>query len=372
MEKQVTSRQFVLIVFMIGMAVKMFMVPALILQVSGRDSYIPLSFYLIVEIFCLFCILFAMKKNPNKTFYEYMTDGFGKIFAKILVGFFAVYLIFKLTLIISETKIFFTVSVFENISWPIYVIPLLGLLGMIALKSLRGIGRVVEIFTPYIFISLLVLGILIVTNIDFSNLLPIMEDSGKGVLESITKFSVWFGDFSILVIFMGNVKAGKHLMGISILWGIISCLVVLIFSTILFATYGNISNLLDYGHNISSMTQYSIGSQSYGRFDIIIFSVWIISVFINMAIVFYTITRHITFIIGKKNKLWITAATIIIIYIMSIFVFPNENVLYNFAMKQMRIGAGITQFLMPISLALIAIFKKKKKEDIKEEEQNEE
>ena len=48
--KQVSIKQFVAIQFLVALAVKMFMLPALMLRIVGKDSYIAVSYTHLGEI----------------------------------------------------------------------------------------------------------------------------------------------------------------------------------------------------------------------------------------------------------------------------------------------------------------------------------
>lgn len=360
-DKQVSGKQFVILIFVIGIAMKMFMLPAIILRTSGRDSWIAMAGYLAVEMLTLTALMIIIKKCPDMTIYDLMESAFGKIISRIVIGILAVYLILKLTLVISEVKVFFTVSVFENLAWPAYVVPVLALLFAIGLKTLRGIGRMAEIFTPYILLSMVILAVLILPNVEFGRILPILENGPRGVLESLTRYPFWFGDFSIMLIFIGNVKKSKHLMTFSLISGGISAIAVLFFSVVLFSSYGEIPMLLDYGHNISNMTQYTVSSLSYGRFDIIIFTVWVIAVFIEMAVLFYSVTRHMVFVTTYKNNYVHSLILAAVCYAMIVFVFPNENLLYTFITQRMPIVVAVFQVLMPLTVLIVALVKGRKK-----------
>ena len=65
--KSLTSSQFYILVFICGMAIKMFMLPALLLKVSGRESIVVVAFYLVLEMACLLFLLLKLSRNPDKT-----------------------------------------------------------------------------------------------------------------------------------------------------------------------------------------------------------------------------------------------------------------------------------------------------------------
>lgn len=76
--KQVSTRQFVVVQFLVALAVKMFMLPALMLRVVGKDSYIVMLAWIAFEFVDLTFVVLLARRNPDKTMYEILTDAFGK------------------------------------------------------------------------------------------------------------------------------------------------------------------------------------------------------------------------------------------------------------------------------------------------------
>ena len=110
--KMISTRQFLFLVFIIGMVMKMFMLPSSLLKVSGRDSAIVMLIYFFIESVNVFIIAFIIKKHPDKTFFEVMTDCFGKVLSRIIVGATVLAVVLKFLLSLSEIKSCFATSMY--------------------------------------------------------------------------------------------------------------------------------------------------------------------------------------------------------------------------------------------------------------------
>lgn len=357
--KQVTTKQFVAVQFLIALAVKMFMLPALMLRIVGKDSYMVMIIWIAVEFVNLTLILLTAKRNPDKTMYDILTDAFGKVFSRIIVALLSLFIAVKGVLVISELKMFFKVAMYDDINWYIMLVPLMVVLCAFAVRSLRTIGRTSELLLPAVFVCTIILAGLLIGDMQGDNLLPFMSQGFSPVLKGLITFPMWFGDITFLLIFLGNIKITKGFMWAAYISKIIASALVLLFSCMLFATYGNISTLIEYGHNISNMTQFSLGSQDYGRFDLLFYCIWLFTVFIKLAVVFYFLTRNIGFIVGSRNNYVIAILTAVMYYALSQFVFNNENTVFVACTGVLKYIVCPPAMIMPFVIYFTALFKYK-------------
>ena len=353
-KERISTTQWCVLVFICSMAIKMFMVPALLVKVSKNDSIFVMCFYLLLEIINTLLVVLTAKRNPDKTYYEILKTAFGNVCSKIIIVYFTVFLLVKYLLILSEIKVFFSVSVYDSINWKVMILPIIALCITYANKTLRAIGRSAEIFVPIIITSTLILCVFLIGNIDMSNLLPFFDNGLQDFLRGIDTFPVWFGDVSLLLICLGNIKMTKKTVVFTVVSRVASALLVVSFSMIMFATYCDIPHLVDYGHNVSSMTQYSVGGNDFGRFDYIVYCFWLFSVFIKLSLIFYVCVRNVSFVINKKNNAVISLVLGAVCYVLTSFVLRNENITYTLCTSAFKYFLIPAEFLLPILVFVLA------------------
>ena len=268
MEKTLTSRQFSVLAFTAAVAVKMFMLPSLLVAEAGRNGYIWMLVYVAIDLAALALIAVAAVK-AKRSFYELTESVLGRIGARVLLVLCAAYILFKMTLMLSEVNVFFSEAMYENFSWPVYLIPLLAVLAYAAARSPRVVGRTAEITLPFVAASMLLLFVLSATKPDYANLLPVLRESRGAVFD----YTLWLGDFSPLAVFIGKIERKKRTGTKLMLAGLAAGLAVVAFTVILSAEYGNISGLIEYGHNLGGLPTHS-GSQNFSRLDLLVFAVW--------------------------------------------------------------------------------------------------
>lgn len=355
--KQVSTRQFVVVQFLVALAVKMFMLPALMLRVVGKDSYIVMLAWIAFEFVDLTFVVLLARRNPDKTMYEILTDAFGKVVSRVIVAMFTLFVCAKGLLVLGELKTFFVVTMYADINWVVMLIPLMALLCAFGIRSLRSIGRTAELITPVIVVSTLVLSGLLLGDIEFANLLPVMENGFAPIKKGMLTFPMWFGDVSFLLMFLGNIKINRGFIWKSYLSKLVATALVMLFSVTLFSTYANVSTLIDYGNNVSNMTQLSMGAQDNGRFDLMFYCIWLFTVFLKLALIFYFFTRNLGFIVGTRNNYLMSPICAAVWYAVSAFVLRNENVSYLFFTSAVKYALCPVAFVMPMLLYITALLK---------------
>ena len=364
---RVNFRQFLLIVFLLAVTMKLFMLPTYMMRISGQDAFIVMLLESGVDMLLLVVVLVIMRMG-NGNFFDILTEAFGKIIAKAATIILALFYLAKLFLLLTELRIFFSVSVLYQPLSPLHLLPVLLLLTFISGKQLCAVGRVSEIVTPLVIVSMLVLGLLSFNSVDYSNLLPIASgaaNAGKGFVS----FQMWFGDFVLLLIFSGRTDGRKRIF-FALIAAVAGLFALVMFSSMMFALYSNVPEVLTYGHNISNMTQYSVSSFQYGRFDLLVFCIWLFGVILSAGIMVTFINRCVNFTVGKDIGIW-TAITCSAAIIAATYVFFSANMVCEFFINYFAVPAMAVQYGFPLALlaALLTrrIIKRAKAKGVKHE-----
>lgn len=351
---RINLRQFFLIVFLLAVAMKMFMLPTYMMRISGDDSLFVLVCESLIDVVLLIVVLMIMRAHKG-TFFETITYAFGKVLARIIAGLLVIFYLAKLFLMLTELRVFFSTSVLYISLSPLHMIPLLLLLIFVSGKRLSVLGRVSEIITPLVIISMVVLGALSFSSVDFSNNLPLISDP-RQIKEGMMSFPMWFGDFMLLLVFTGKTDNRKRLY-FSLIAAGIGLLFMALFSAMMFALYTYVPEVLTYGHNISNMTQYSVSSFKFGRFDLLVFCIWLLGVLLSAAIMVNFINRCVNFAFGKQVGLY-TAFICCTLIVIGMYIFDNANEICDFMIQYLALPAVIIQYGVPITLLIALITRK--------------
>ncbi len=360
MRKEIDSSQLSVFVFMAVMALKIFLAPGLLIKYSGRDGWISMLIFVVIELVILLMILFIIKLNPDKNLYEVLKFGLGKIGAKIVLIIVSVFFGVKLIIMLGELKLFFNTSILKSINFVVCLIVLLFMLAVFTGKGLRPVGRMAQIFFPFVLIALVVLFLLTVGNLEIVGLTPVIVDKDE-IFGTLAKFPIWFGDVAVLLVFTGRVKQKKKFILSSMISALISSVAVMYFAIVLFATYGDYPVIIDYGHTISNMVVYSSGSYLFGRFDIPIFCVWMISIFVQIIITFYAISSFLGTIVGKgSDGLW-GIIVAVVLFVLCEFVFDTKSSLFELGTGMATWLCLVVEIILPVIMLIISLLERRKK-----------
>ncbi|MCL2675634.1 MAG: spore germination protein [Firmicutes bacterium] len=354
--KSITSRQFAIAAFLVIMAQKIFLLPTMMVKTGGASGYISVIFVLALELAVLLLIMFTIKMQPNRSLYNLLDKGAGKVGGRIIAALMLFCLSLKLMLLVSEIRVFFNINLQEGLSEWVAQISAGVFLFAVGTKTLRGIGRLAEITAPFILGVMVLMFLLVVGNVQFDRLLPVLSGGFAPILKNMSLYPLWFGDIPYMLIFLGQIKKDKRFFLYAPVGAGLGAVIALFFSSVLFMAFGGIPHLLDYGNNISTMLFYSATSYMMGRFDLILFSVWIFTLFIQFALVFYFLTRNLKYIFGANGNRLVSLAGAIVVFTMATFIFTEEYPLYYFCTQPIvRFAALFNNYLVPLFVFLIAV-----------------
>lgn len=360
--KKIDASQFSVFIFIAVMALKIFLAPGLLIKYSGRDGWISMLIFVVIELLMLLTVLFIVKLNPEKTLYGVLKSALGTVVAKIILVIIILFFGIKLIIMLGEVKLFFNTEILKSIDFTVCLVVLMFMLAVFATKGLTALARMSQIFFPFILLALVILLFLTVGNIELSGLTPVKFEIDK-ILGTLNEFPMWFGDVAVLLLFTGKVKQRKKFVLRSLISAAISSVAVMYFAVVLFETYGDYPSIIDYGHNISNMVLYSSGSYLFGRFDIPIFCIWMISIFIQIVLTFTAVVTFSKEVIGKGSEVIYAIIFAALIFILSQFIFDSKSKLFE-------LGTGIARWLclfvevvLPIALLIISLINRRKNKD---------
>lgn len=343
---RVSLRQFILLTFLIGMAMKMFNLPVLMLRLCGRDAFSVLIVELVIDLALLALVVAVVASSGGLGFYELLAASFGKVFAKAVAAVSGAFWLIKLYFMLVDVRLFFSNTVFPSSVGALHLLPLIAVLAYFASRPLSSAGRLGEIFAPLAAAGMVLLGLLTFPHVDFGGLRPQLADGAADLGKGLVSLPMWFGDFTLLLTATGRADGGKKL-AFSMIAAVVSFAALTLFSAVLFASYGDMPDLLTYGHSISSIAQYDVGSFRFGRFDLVVFCMWLSAVFLSAGMIAAFFSRSMAYLFGGRAGAVVSAAGgVALLAAMALSV--NLNLATEAAMKYFALSAAIVQYGLPV------------------------
>lgn len=239
MKKLLNSRQLSMVLFICVVSLKFLVFPALTTKYAGRDAYISIFFYLIIEFAIVLFVLLFMKGYPNLTFKDAITKSIGEVFAKIVYFILFLYFLFKTLFLIKETHNYFLEVIFDELPWFYFTMPLTAFLCFVMSKSMMSMARTIEILFWFIIISIGLTSIAPAYRIDMLNIFPVLEHGVWPVVNGMFYSTFSFGDFLVLMMLMGRVKFEKDTIKKVLWFGVFCIIFVTTFYIIFIAIFDN-------------------------------------------------------------------------------------------------------------------------------------
>ena len=235
-----------------------------------------------------------------------------------------IFILLKAILSIYQTKIFIRNTIYEEFNEWFFILTFVVFLIFMANKNYTTLGRVSEIIIYTLVVSAIISLMLSVLEIDLSNILPMFSNGIFPILDSFGKSSMWFGDYLLLLLFMGNIKFEKQSIK-RFYWYYVG---MIIFTIIFFITFNCLYK------NTTSIHQTAISDVSHYiprfndfRLDWISDILWIFIQIFTCGI-WFMVSKDLfckTFNIKKYNEYVPIFFSLVIILIVNIFHIPINN-----------------------------------------------
>ena len=351
-KKQSSGVQLVVTVFILTLATKMFLLPIFLIRAAGRDGYLVLAIGAGIDLLSLGTMLAAMFISKDTDFFTLLEKVVGKVAAKIIVALFTLFLFFKMNVAANETLTFYTDNVFAEFDSAIMVIVLLIFLAAVANHTLRALCRLNELLVPIVVVGIgILIAIAAVTGFDFGNIMPTMRQPEK-FGDAVLRHGAWLGDFTPLTLFVGRTEVKKRTVVVASVSGVIGTAVVLFFSIVMCAAFGNIPTYVDSTTNISNILQFAVGNV-YGRIDLFSSVLWSIAAFVETALFFYATCRCVAYVIGRNAHFFIALGCSVVTYFTQVFAMSDPTVFSLIMSSKITSGLSLA-FTVAIPLLIVA------------------
>ncbi len=322
MKKELTRFQAVCLLTICFVANKTQRLPSLISANVGRHGWIVNLILGGIELLMLCVLLFTIKFSGGRTCYKLCENAGGKWFAKFVVFFFAIYFMLNALLPYEAVHEVFSNVLFDHLSWELYSLFIVFAIAFFASKGLVVIGRIGELFFVLILSSLILLVVLGGFTTSFVRVLPIFDIDWSKIFETCYGFSLWFGDFIIMYLFMGRIKEdGKKKDWIFVVSLAVSVVLMSFAYVIFYGLYGLLSS--EQTNAISAISQFSLLSLDIGRVDWFLVLFFEISTFISSGIYVFGASKFFSEVFETKSHKLFSVILPLVIYFLDIFIFKS-------------------------------------------------
>ena len=309
MKYQLKTRQIFLFFITFLPTIKLFMLPSVLAKTTNEDMWLSTLLNVIVDGITLSLILVACKRY-NDNFYGLLSSHFGKTFANVIFMTYFVYFVLKSVLPVIEQKDYIETTLYLTMPNNLYFVPFFILAFYISTKPLRVWGRLSDVLWFVTVLGFVILIALSLSNVDFTEILPVFANGGKKIVSGSYYSLTWFGDCAYALFFIGNFKWEKNSF-IKILSGyFVGALITVFFMLCFYCVFSSISFREQFA--LTEITKYTTVINNTGRFDYIGIMFLIFSDIFSACLPLY-FSVYILNKVFKFKKNWIAPLIVLVI-----------------------------------------------------------
>ena len=356
-----TARQFYIMLWITTISLKVQKLPSIIYDGLGKDGYLLLLAYFVIDVIGIVLAFFILKKLKQNSLAPQTTSTFLNVLKKVLVFVVVVYFLAQGLLLYESIQNLFEHILFDNLSWKVFSLLLIFAVFYLANTGIKNMARNFELYAVVIFVSYVIIAIFGATKADFTTVFPFQTINVNKILDKFVDFNLWFGDF-FLILFMGN-----HARKIKLKWSLVVYSFAISFLLLLYielnGIYGVYTSMKP--SLITTITEQSMLGLNIGRVDWFLILFTEIGTILSCAVCIYFASKCLKFIFPKVKRTYLLIIVMLALYLINVYYLQDTHmreVIFTGYMSYVSAFAKWGSFL----LMLLACVLKNNKKNIKE------
>lgn len=353
-----TSRQFYIMVCLFVVMTKMQRFPSLLYDVCGKDGYIVIILYALINLLGIL-LAFLIYKFLNRD--KMNTKGSNwvvKLVKRILMLAMTVYFMIQALLLFEHVQNIFADTLFDKFAWSIFSLLFLFAIFYLAKTGIKNIAINFELFAAIVFGALFLIAVLGTGNADYSVILPFESIDFSSILANASKFNIWFGDFFIILFMLFHTKEPK--LSKTILAYIVGIVFIVFLTITFYGVFGEYSALQP--GMISTITEQSMLGVNIGRVDWFLILFAEIGTILSCSVCIYFANKSLCAVFPKIRPLWIAIFIAAAFYVCNVYLLVDKFVVREFffgigGILSLALKLFITFILLIIAICHFAIKK---------------
>ena len=332
-------------------AMKLLLLPVVLTNTAGRDSYLSVALAYLADIGMLTLLLFTLRNIGNVTLSDFLARFSNWVRIPVLLLFSAQFLL-KTALPLVEQKLFLQDSFYQDVSMVAFYLPVCLLLLFISVKSARTYGRVGELLFMLSVISFAVLFVLSLDAFRFKELCPFLYDGFSPVAKGCAQIAFWFGDFLIMVYFFGRISDAGNAFKKILLYAALCMMLTVLFMLLFTGIFGAVAVRQIFA--LSKISRYNIVLSDIGRFDWFAVLILLGGILFGAAVNLGAAATFVQEAFGLKKKTWIAVGFSVLLFAGGILFNDNFVALFRIYSGGMIWFLLFMQYLMPVVLFILS------------------
>lgn len=222
---------------------------------------------------------------------------------------------------VNEYNTYILETLFTFLPWANFIIPMMLVLTYILNKSLRALGRSVEVLFILILGGLILTLFIPIEYVEIANIFPIMEQGFSPILTAAFYCNFSVGDFFVHIMLLGRFKLEKNSHLKIFNYAFYANILIFIFYIVFFAVFGITST--NQSLAIGDLPLFAAFHASVGRIGWITINLWSITSIFQAGMLLSLSLKCFNYCFSSKHKYF--GVTIIVLIVFSILQIIHSN-----------------------------------------------
>lgn len=262
---KISVRQICFILIFYTAASKLLLYPTMLSGYSGRDLLFSALINFLIQGTVIWAVAYLSSKT-QKTLFEMIKDTVGEVAARIIYGLFALFFIACTILPLFEQKLYVHAIFYDTVPTILIFLPIFIFTVYAGSKSFKNIGRCADVCMPVFAICIVFIFFMSFSEVDFSNLLPVLKTPLPAVFGGSLKTALSFLEPAYLLMFLGHFKYKKGDAAKITLSYALGAIIILLFLAVFYGIYGELTSSRQFA--ISKTSLYFSAMDIVGRIDL--------------------------------------------------------------------------------------------------------
>lgn len=360
MSQKLTSYQFFLLVFLFTIGSSILFVPSEATLAAGRDAWLSIGIGMGFNVIIVGMYLLLSSLYPGKNLFDIIRQLNGR-----WIGSFVILAVILFSFLICVTNVFFYVGFFLKTQifpdTPFFILnSLFMVIVIVALRlGLVTFSRAAEMLTPLFLFLFAIMIVFVTPEMNFDELKPVFSTKMPSLLRGALTYSSYsvFPLIFFLIIYpqyVSNPRKAAH----GFIWGSLLGGVVLGIVTVACITVIGEDITPHYTFPSYVLAQRVNIGDYFTRIEVIMPTIWMISLFYKMLIYFYSTIEGITRLIPvQSNRIFIFPLSIIALAL-SVDLYDNSAQFQDWSMQTWPVISLFFGVVLPLILLGIALIQK--------------
>ena len=347
-----TSKQFYIMLFITTISLKVQKLPSIIYDNLGKDGYLILLAYFVVDMILIAAAFFVLKTLKNRPILPQNKNKIIMFFSRLLVLAIIVYFLIQGLLLYESIQNLFEHILFDNLSWVVFSFLLLFTIFFLASSGITNIARNFELYFVVILVSYILISIFGASKADFSAVLPFATVNVKEILSKFVEFNLWFGDF-FLVLFMG-----RHAKDIKLKWTMLIYSLTIFFILFLYVELNGIYGVYTAMKPslITTITEQSMLGVGIGRVDWFLILITEIGTILTCGTCIFFSKQCLGYVFPKVKDIYLLIVISVALYFIDVFYLIDTHLRESVFTGYMSVVSASTKWASFILIVIVCLF----------------